>query len=448
MVAKIMKCNTFLFKFLIFFYLSLSHSSALEIVRDTELEQFTNDIVDNLLTSSDLKAKDLNIYFVKSDQVNAFVTGGKNIFINTETIIQATDYREFAAVIAHELAHILGGHIFNTSLEISNLSDKALPIYLLGIIGIMTGAADTGVVGIMVGQASVTDGFTFYSRTQEASADQAAVKILCNNNVDGKFLVNFLENIDSINESNNVDKPNYRSTHPSTLSRVTWINFALENFNNCEYELDEELKRRFELLKAKLHGFTHPYKETQAIYNSSKDTDLYANAVSGYFQGNHKMSIKNMKELIKRYPANPFYRELIGEIYFANNDYERAIEYHQSAIDRIGKVNDLYYMMMGNYLLTFENSEKSSNAISFLKKSIHLNSKNAYTWYLLSRAYAQIGSISLANYATAERYFLTGERELSYEFALKAVKSIEENTPEWYRSNDLIELLDKEVSNR
>ena len=27
-----------------------------------------------------------------------------------------------------------------------------------------------------------------------------------------------------------MDKPNYRSTHPSTLSRVTWINFALENF--------------------------------------------------------------------------------------------------------------------------------------------------------------------------------------------------------------------------
>ena len=66
---------------------------------------------------------------------------------------------------------------------------------------------------------------------------------------------------------------------------------------------------------------------------------------------------------------------------------------------------------------------------------------------MLSRAYAQIGSTPLANYATAERYFLTGERKLSYDFALKALKNIEQNSPEWYRSNDLIEILKKEVSN-
>ena len=49
------------------------------------------------------------------------------------------------------------------------------------------------------------------------------------------------------------------------------------------------------------------------------------------------------------------------------------------------------------------------------------------------------------NYATAERYFLIGERELSYEFAVKALKQIEENS-QWYRTNDLIEILQKEVS--
>ena len=54
--------------------------------------------------------------------------------------------------------------------------------------------------------------------------------------------------------------------------------------------------------------------------------------------------------------------------------------------------------------------------------------------------------ISFANYATAERYFLIGERSLSYDFALKAIKGIEENSPEWYRAYDLIEILKKEVS--
>ena len=122
------------------------------------------------------------------------MTGGTNIFINTELIIKSEDYREYAAVIAHELAHILGGHVFSTSIEISNLSDRAMPVYLLGILGIISGSTETGIAGVMVGQASVSDGFTYYSRTQEASADQAAIKILCEM-VDGKYLISFLQNL-------------------------------------------------------------------------------------------------------------------------------------------------------------------------------------------------------------------------------------------------------------
>ena len=72
-------------------------------------------------------------------------------------------------------------------------------------------------------------------------------------------------------------------------------------------------------------------------------------------------------------------------------------------------VNDLYFMILGNYLLNFVSFDHANEAITYLKKSISLNQKNAYAWYLLSRAYGQIGLIPLANYATAERYFLTNE---------------------------------------
>ncbi len=443
-----MKCNKFFIKFFFIFYFLFSHSNAFEIIRDTELEQFTDDIVSILLKSNNLESGDLKIYFVKSDQVNAFVTGGQNIFINTELILTANDYREYAAVLAHELAHILGGHIFNTSIEISNLSNKALPIYLLGIIGMIAGATDAGIAGVMVGQASVTDNFSYYSRTQEASADQAAVKLLCDNGINAKYLMEFLKKIEGVNESFDLDENNYKSTHPLIQNRIGWINSSLENYNDCDYNTDKISQNKFELLKAKLHGFTHPHYETEAIYNSMEDVDLYATAVSNYFQGNHTKSIENMKRLINKNPDNPFYNELLGEIYFANNDYKSATLYHEAAINNIDKVNDLYYMIMGNYLLTFEETNKSTEAILNLKKSLLINSENAYAWYLLSRAYAQTGSISLANYSTAERYFLIGERELSYEFAVKALKQIEENSPEWYRTNDLIEILQKEVSKK
>jgi predicted Zn-dependent protease len=129
-----------------------------------------------------------------------------------------------------------------------------------------------------------------------------------------------------------------------------------------------------------------------------------------------------------------------------NQKYDDAIHFQKSAINNLNSENDIYMMMLGSYLLSTEETEKVRESIYYLKKSLHLNSKNSYSWYLLAKAYAFMNNISFANYATAERYFLIGERRLSYDFALKAIKGIEENTPEWYRSYDLIEILKKEVS--
>ncbi len=431
---------------ILLFFTFVGQLKAFEVIRDTELEQFTDDILKILLNSSDLEAEDINVYFIKSNQINAFVTGGKNIFINTELIIKAKDYREYTAVIAHELAHILGGHIFRTSEELENISNKAMPIYLLGLIGLITGASEAGFAGVMVGQAAVSDTFTYYSRTQEAAADQKAVSILCNSMVDASYLSSFLENLETTNSNTQKQSENYRSTHPLPRDRVSWIQLALRNNEKCDYDIDTELEKRFNLIKAKLFGFTHSFDETKAVYNSNNNQDLYANAVSSYLNGEHVQSTEKLKKLIKENNKNPYFKELIGEIYFVNQNYNEAIYFQTAAINNLNTENDIYMMMLGNYLLSTEETEKVKESIYYLKKSLLLNSKNSYSWYLLAKAYAFMNEISFANYATAERYFLIGERRLSYDFALKAIKGIEENTPEWYRTYDLIEILKKEVS--
>jgi len=431
---------------IILFFTLIGSSKALEVIRDTELENFTNDIIKILLIDNNIEAEDISIYFINSNQVNAFVTGGTNIFINTELIIKANDYREYAAVIAHELAHILGGHVFRTSEEISNISGKAMPIYLLGIIGLITGAAEAGFAGVMVGQAAVTDTFTYHSRTQEAAADQKAVSILCSSMIDASYLTRFLEGLEVSKLNIESKNKNYRSTHPLPQNRISWIESAMNQGESCDFEKDKVLEKRFDLLKAKLFGFTHSHSETMAVYDQNNNKGLYATAVSSYLNGDHSQSIKNLEKLIENNNNNPFFKELIGEIFFVNQKYDDAIYFQRGAMNDLNSDNDIYMMMLGNYLLSTEEKEKVNESIGYLKKSIQINSRNAYSWYLLAKAYAYMDNISSANYATAERYFLIGEKMLSYDFALKALKGIEENTPEWYRTYDLIEILQKEVS--
>ena len=81
-------------------------------------------------------------------------------------------------------------------------------------------------------------------------------------------------------------------------------------------------------------------------------------------------------------------------------------------------------MMMGNYLLTLRKQINQRSYFKF-KKIITYQLRKCLCMVFTVKSICTNGSITLANYATAERYFLIGERELSYEFAVKALKQIE-----------------------
>ena len=98
-------------------------------------------------------------------------------------------------------------------------------------------------------------------------------------------------------------------------------------------------------------------------------------------------------------------------------------------------------MMIGNYYLADENKANYLESIKLLKKSLRLNPKNTYSWYLLAKAYAQTDNLPLAEYSTAERYYLIGNYKLAHQFAVKSLKNIEKNTTEWYRANDLLNII-------
>ena len=84
-MAEVKKQCFFLLKIFIIINSLTKSVFALDIIRDVELERFTDDIVNILLNSQKLHSKDLNIYFINSDQ--EILLYWNNIFINTELII-------------------------------------------------------------------------------------------------------------------------------------------------------------------------------------------------------------------------------------------------------------------------------------------------------------------------------------------------------------------------
>lgn len=81
-----------------------------QYVFDKSFDAKTNEIVKALRASNSLIPNDLSFYISKSNSANAFSTGDKNFIINMGSFYYFENEDQMAAVIAHEIAHLLLQH--------------------------------------------------------------------------------------------------------------------------------------------------------------------------------------------------------------------------------------------------------------------------------------------------------------------------------------------------
>ena len=103
------------------------------LLRDAEIEAILREYTDPILEAAGLVPEDVSIYIVNDPSLNAFVTGGQNIFIHTGLIIRAETPGQLKGVIAHETGHIAGAH---GARRASDLAASARPGYILSLIHI------------------------------------------------------------------------------------------------------------------------------------------------------------------------------------------------------------------------------------------------------------------------------------------------------------------------
>ncbi len=428
--------KNFLYSIFILF-LICQKSFSIELIRDAELESFIDDILYELTYGTDIDPKEININFINERDINAFVINSKDMFLNTGLITEGDSYLELTAVIAHELSHMTGFHVSRTKSEIARLSKNALPVYMLGLFGALTGSADTAIASMMVGTASVEGGYLSYSRTQESSADQGAIRLMCQNSINARGLLSFFKKLERA-ESSLINFSPYNQTHPMTKERYEFAENSLAKYNGCNYEKNILFEKRFNLLKAKLIGYTFTPREVNAIYDESSIEGRYALSVSSHYSEFSDKPIFLLNQLIKEDKTNPFFHELLAEILYSRKDFHGAINEQKEAIKYFHGESDLLYMLMGNYLK--HDIKFHDESIKYIKSSLRVNNNNTYSWFLLADLYSK-NDLPKAHYATAERYFLLGDYPMSYKFTVKSLKGIEKNTPEWYRANDLLNIM-------
>ena len=144
------------------------------MIRDVEIENIIRTYATPVFEAAGLNAQSIKTYLVNDDQLNAFVAGGQNLFINTGLLIRAETPGQVIGVIAHETGHIAGGHLARRHEELANATAASILSMILGGAAVLAGAPDAGAAILGGGQGMAQRAFLAYSRTHEASADQAA----------------------------------------------------------------------------------------------------------------------------------------------------------------------------------------------------------------------------------------------------------------------------------
>ncbi len=186
------------------------------LLRDRVIVTYVRKLGAELAKAAPPSPYDLRFYVVENEDIGAFAIAGGSIYVNTGTILKASNRAELAGVMAHEIGHVTQRHIIQNFQKIqkANFFGRMFGT----ILGLLTGnpyALNSGDLLIGIGGATYTAAF---SRDYEREADNVGVETLIRADYDPERLATFFETL--MKEEPKSGIPQFLSTHPATPERI------------------------------------------------------------------------------------------------------------------------------------------------------------------------------------------------------------------------------------
>ena len=168
---------------------------------------------------------------IESDTINAFAAPGGWVFVTTAAIEAAQSEDELAAVLAHEIAHVVRGHALGSIKKgrWANVAKTALDTSVqldeqsLGeLTQVFEGAMDDMIDGILV---------KGYSKDTEYEADRVGLEIMAHAGYDPQALVRYLKTLDAEQGGGG---GGFQATHPKASDRISKIQGKAQELGKVE----------------------------------------------------------------------------------------------------------------------------------------------------------------------------------------------------------------------
>ncbi len=411
----------------------------LNYIRDAEIEHDLRIMLSPIMQAAGLEPEAVRFILVQDNVINAFVAGGMNVFVFTGLIQKTDTADQLIGVMAHELGHIAGGHLVRGTEAARNASIEAIIGMVAGVaVGVLAGNSEAGIAAIGGAQELAQRNFFSFSRTQEGSADAAALRFLDSAGWSAQGFLDFMKKLQGQEYLPNSRQTQYVITHPLTPDRVDAVNEHVTHSEYSKHQLDPLYGNLHARIKAKLLGFLQPH---QALLRySENDTDFihrYARAIALYRTNKLEPALALTDKLIAAEPANPFLQELRGQMLYEFGRTTEAITAYRLAVK--GEPHSaLLRAALGQALLQSRDVAANDEAVTNLLEAVRLEPATPSVWRGLATAWGRDGkSSALADYALAEEALAAGDTALAHERAARALKKLPANSPYRVRAQDI-----------
>jgi predicted Zn-dependent protease len=415
------------------------------LVRDAETEFLLHSFANPLFRVAGVSPGTTRITLVRDRALNAFVTTGNRMFMNTGILQQADSALEVIGAIAHETGHIAHG-------DISRLPDQAYQALLESLGSLLIGAAagvlarDAGAAAgaVLGGQAMAQNRFMAFSRNQELAADLAALRYLDGLGWSARGLMGLFYRLDQQEALIINRRDPYLLTHPMSHDRYQRVARHVESQPGRDTARTDAFALPFRMVKAKLDGFlSHPSAVARAYPATDPQPEArYANAVLNHRMGHRDTAVMILDTLLREQPASPWLHELKGQVLLESGQARAAIGPYQLAV-RLAADEPLIRQGYGHALLESGDATLIRQAVPQLQASLSAARNDPGTWHLLGIAWGRLGNTGEANLALAEEAMLYNNLPVARRFAKLAADALPPG-PSQLRALDITNAIRKE----
>ena len=407
------------------------------LIRDTEIEETLRKDSVPLFDAAGVDSKSIHILLIGSKDLQASAGPGQ-MAVYTGLILETENPNQLQGVMAHEIAHLAGGH----SARSGDMNAAGMKPFLLtmglGVLAALAGSAEGAAA--LVGSANYFGalGAMGYSREQESRADQAGLTYLEKAGLSGRGLVEFFDNFRYQEVFQEARRFAYFRSHPLSSDRIEALRNRAQVLRNYDQKDTEEAISEHAIMKMKLDAFINPQLVMGRLDEKDQAyTTRYGRAIAYYQLKEPDKALKIIDGLLAEQPANPYLYELKGQILFEFGRADEA-EAPQRKSVALKPEAPLLRINLGQTLIALTDEKKVDEGIGELKRSLTIDEENAEAWRLLAQAYDHKEQDGLARYATAEYNFQIGNRQQALVFAMRAREKLDKSTPEWRRATDIV----------